>query len=323
MWEEVSGSHFYTLLSIQTGLYNGAQLADRLDDPKAAAHYRAKAEEISPILDKFYDPKLGLIRVSSDHTPGRKGNADNAYVDDPMYGKDSSLDTAVILAILHAGQGTQWEQSDKVAATLDKLIEVFKPVYALNKGRAIPALGRYPEDKYDGVGITGAHPWFLCTLGVAEYVYKLAKGLEASGVAVTGVSAGFYARFGLKEGDELKAGSEELKKLQGDLIAFADEFVRVVKEVVPKDGSMSEQYDKKTGRARGARDLTYVPRRPCRDWCWPHQLTDMSFFLSLWSQMVLRVVLDGRRGAPRCHRLSGPSGETDEVSTRTSYDTKL
>lgn len=84
MWEEVSGSHFYTLLSIQTGLANGADLAERLNDVKAAEHYRTKAGEITPILRKFYDPKLGLIRVSSDHTPGRKGNGDNAYVDDPM-----------------------------------------------------------------------------------------------------------------------------------------------------------------------------------------------------------------------------------------------
>ena len=84
MWEEVSGSHFYTLLSIQTGLYHGADLATRLDDPKGAEYYRARADEITPILRKFYDPKLGLIKVSSNHTPGRKGNADNAYIDDPM-----------------------------------------------------------------------------------------------------------------------------------------------------------------------------------------------------------------------------------------------
>lgn len=71
-------------MSIQTGLAHGADLAERLNDPKAAEHYRAKAGEITPILRKFYDPELGLIRVSSDHTPGRKGNEDNAYVDDPM-----------------------------------------------------------------------------------------------------------------------------------------------------------------------------------------------------------------------------------------------
>ena len=64
----------------------------------------------------------------------------------------------MILAILHAGKDTEWEYSDQVAATLDKLIDIFKPVYPLNKGRDVPALGRYPEDMYDGVGITGAHP---------------------------------------------------------------------------------------------------------------------------------------------------------------------
>jgi len=159
-------------------------------------------------------------------------------------GKASSLDTAVILAILHAGKGTEWEKSDEVAATLDKLIEVFKPVYALNKGRAVPALGRYPEDKYDGVGITGANPWFLCTLAVAEYLYKLSSGVSAEGVTVTGVSKGFYARFGLREGQEVEPGSDELAKLKGDLIGLGDQFVRVVKEFVPSDGSMSEQYDK-------------------------------------------------------------------------------
>lgn len=178
VWEEVSGSHFYTLLSIHTGLMHGAKLAERLADPSAAAVYRKAASQIKARIQSFWSEHKQIIRVTLDFAPGRQ-SVENAHVGDDSYGKDSELDSAVLLATLHAGEGTEWYGSDQVIATLEALMDAMRFVrlastpcagpdllcrlkYPLNKGRDVPALGRYPEDEYDGTGLSLAHPWYVC-----------------------------------------------------------------------------------------------------------------------------------------------------------------
>lgn len=146
MWEEVQGQHFYTLLAIQSGLHAGSSLALRLGDPKAAEFYSQQAAYasflfcarflrrysllfashsiISHVVDKFWSPSKGIIRVSLNHTVGRVSE-ENAHEGDDTYGKGSELDTATLLAVLHAGKGTKWEANPMVLATLDKLIKAF------------------------------------------------------------------------------------------------------------------------------------------------------------------------------------------------------
>lgn len=124
VWEEVQGQHFYTLLAIHSALLHGSSLALRLSDPLAAEFYSTQASLISHRLDEFWSPSKGIIRVSLNHTKGRVSE-ENARVGDDTYGKGSELDTATLLAVLHSGGGTKWEQNSKVLATLDRLIEAF------------------------------------------------------------------------------------------------------------------------------------------------------------------------------------------------------
>lgn len=137
----------------------------------------------------------------------------------------------MILGVLHAGMESEWEgegrEVERVWSTLEELIKSMRYVlsssrwsldlmrgcrdtYPLNEGRRIPALGRYPEDIYDGVGTSLASPWFLCTLSAAEILFRASSLLDRrlSPIVVTSVSRSFYGRFveGVQVGDAIEEG---------------------------------------------------------------------------------------------------------------------
>ncbi|SCZ88987.1 BZ3500_MvSof-1268-A1-R1_Chr1-1g00875 [Microbotryum saponariae] len=268
LWEEVSGSHFYTLLAIHRALIVGADLAQRLDDPKAASYYLQQADEISRVLEEFWSPEKGLIRVSLNQSTGRDSE-ENAHRGDAAYGKESELDSAILLAVLHSGQGTGWnEENDKVLSTLEKLVEVFKPIYPINeRTKSASALGRYPEDRYDGLGLSVGHPWYLCTLAASEILYKNSLQLSTSHkpLLITSTNHAHYARFiplppsekMSKDGLTIKAGARAIQEIARGQIKWGDEFVGIVQEYARRNGSLNEQFNRYTGEGRGARDLTW------------------------------------------------------------------
>ncbi|SCV71672.1 BQ2448_3260 [Microbotryum intermedium] len=268
LWEEVSGSHFYTLLAIHRALIVGADLANRLDDPKAASYYLQQADEISRVLQEFWSPEKGLIRVSLNQSKGRDSD-ENAHRGHAAYGKETELDSAILLAVLHSGQGTEWnEENGKVLSTLEKLVEVFKPIYPINsKTKSSSALGRYPEDRYDGLGLSVGHPWYLCTLAASEVLYKSSHQLSTSHkpLLITPTNRAHYARFIplppsdklSKEGLTIKAGASAIQEIARGQIKWGDEFVGIVQEYARRNGSMNEQFNRYTGEGRGARDLTW------------------------------------------------------------------
>lgn len=64
------------------------------------------------------------MRVSLNHTVGRVSE-ENAHDGDDTYGKQSELDTATLLAVLHSGKGTKWEANPKILATLHQIMIAF------------------------------------------------------------------------------------------------------------------------------------------------------------------------------------------------------
>ncbi|KAI5479256.1 family 15 glycoside hydrolase [Pseudohyphozyma bogoriensis] len=261
LWEEVQGTHFYTLLATRTALFTGASLATKLGDDAAATYYRTQALIIEGLLPKFWSEEKGVVRVTVNHTIGRDSE-ENAHKGDDTYGKTSELDAAVILAVLHSGDGTDWSVgNDKILSTLDGLMKAMSKVYPLNKGRLYPALGRYPEDVYDGVGISHANPWHLCTLAAAELLYKHSALLSNSSapLVVSKISKKWYERFlPLPEGGAtISPGTGEYGKIVDGQKAVADGLVGIVKEFAGRNGSLHEQFDRITGEGRGARDLTW------------------------------------------------------------------
>ncbi|RKP27236.1 Six-hairpin glycosidase-like protein, partial [Syncephalis pseudoplumigaleata] len=178
IWEEVRGHHFYTRLVQHKSMRDGAKLAAQMNDPGAAAWYARQADAIEATLGDFWDPARNYIMT----TLGRDGGL--AY-------KMSNIDNQVILAALHAGDESTglfapWD--DRVLATAKTIIDAFRPLYRINTGnpQLAPAIGRYPEDCYDGVGITSGNPWMLNTAAHAELLYRAYLQWARTGqVAVT------------------------------------------------------------------------------------------------------------------------------------------
>lgn len=145
VWEEVSGLHFYTLLTLRSALLLGARLVSHpalatADSLAASTKYAAAADAITPQLARFWDAERGFVRVTLDHgkeegavgtyagtadgedvgrqvkrkdqgeAEGAEGATDSATasVTDDTHGKSSELDIAVVLAVLHAGRSTGW-----------------------------------------------------------------------------------------------------------------------------------------------------------------------------------------------------------------------
>jgi glucoamylase len=168
LWEEEKGMHFYTLLAQHTALQEGAKLAQELSDSGAAVFYQAQSLKVAQKLKTFLDPSIG-IRVTASKV------AALGY-------KDSGIDVAPLLALLHTYpyQKLLSLNHPSVKKYITTLRDTFQSLYQINK--TFPdkgvAIGRYPEDKYDGYGTSGVgNPWFLSTLALGEY-YCLTKNAD-------------------------------------------------------------------------------------------------------------------------------------------------
>lgn len=203
--------------------------------------------------------------------------------------KPTQADTAVLLGFLHGfsgdvsdnppssssasgsdgkekedlDTGSKWTPwSSKCLATLYRLVHVFKSVYPINAPHDVSTgvlLGRYPEDVYDGVQQSIAHPWFLCTHAVAEVLYVVQAHYAASSwlpidayslpfyqLLVPTITTGTYAR-----------GSKEYDLLLRGLLRMADGYLEVAGRYAAKDDKMSEQINRYSSQMRGARELSW------------------------------------------------------------------
>lgn len=220
LWEETQGTHFYTLMVIRRALLEGAMLAERLHDAGAAKWYRSQAKQIEFELQNFWDEKNGYITA----TINRTGGIDY---------KASNLDMSVILGLLHGGMDDgflKWDHPH-VTATIKHLTTTFAKLYPINQTHHIPgtAIGRYPEDRYDGDHFNGGNPWPMCTLALAEAFYNYAGLLKSRGDTSAAIT----------------------------ISNRADQFVERVKYHAYTDGSLDEQIDRYTGQMTSARDLTW------------------------------------------------------------------
>ncbi|GAA5993091.1 hypothetical protein JCM10908_003102 [Rhodotorula pacifica] len=317
LWEEVSGHHFYTLLTLRTALFLGARLANQLGDVSASTRYMAAADEIDPYLRRFWDDERGIMKVTIEfgkepeagaHSGTSDGNdsvvaqqqkqeepkeadsneewrkLEKVVKADETYGKTSGLDIAIVLAVLHAGRGTSWarittgidavaeppfESATKVLATLVELMDQFSVRYPLNAGRRANghavAMGRYDEDVYDGVHMSIAHPWYLCTLGAAEFLFLLVSDLTALArnptttmLPLTPLLHSTLTRLLPSLNPPLPAVNTALSPsdpafgaLVRGLLALGDSFIAVVQEFVGQRGHLSEQFER-DGIPRGS-----------------------------------------------------------------------
>ncbi|KAI9628441.1 hypothetical protein KEM48_011600 [Puccinia striiformis f. sp. tritici PST-130] len=291
LWEEVEanhGGHFYTLMVQRKSVQDFLDFTRSLPpekQPYDREKYLSTLTKMDERLELFWNPE-GL--------PAREGGTPeipkNSFVSfskkphilptlDRVDGqpKPSQVDTAVLLAINHtngSNQSSHWlPHSDRVLATLDRLVEVFEKLYPINRakeGTGI-AIGRYPEDEYDGVKSNSiGHPWFLCTHAVAETTYlAINEFRKATTIPVTRLNIPFFSRFlselNASSVDDpgpiitIDRGTDQFTKLLNGMSKWADRFLIDVtfKHFDPSEGRISEQIDRKTGQMRGARELTW------------------------------------------------------------------
>ena len=206
-WEEENGQHFYTRLVQHAALARAASRAAAGGHPRLAKRYAAGADALALALHGFWSPADGFYRS---RLPG------------PGLSPAKSLDSVVLLAVLHAGlsDGPFSVLDPRVEATVDRLQGFFAGYLPVNAGRA-PAdgvlLGRYAGDTYyDG----GA--FLPCCFGLAEFHFRRAA-----------------------------AGGGRRDLARGDaVLAFARRFL-------PADGALPEQLDRVTGAPRSAADLSW------------------------------------------------------------------
>jgi len=272
-WEEERAAHFATRMAQRRALLDGADLAHRLNDPKAAPWYRRQAALIGAELELHWDVDASLLRPSILHVGGYD------Y-------KSSGLDVAVLLGALHAEvPGRSFSVTDDcMLATAARLQQAFAGLYPINEpGRGVPgvAIGRYPEDRYNGYTTTAqGNPWFLATNAFAEYCYRVAGALDARGeIRLTEPNLPFFAPLlpeakaaGLHVGGRLGRGDAPFAAILAALRRAGDDFIRRTLTHAGDD-SLTEQFDRDTGFMTAAPDLTWsyaslitaLLRRPVRD----------------------------------------------------------
>ena len=265
LWEETWGHHFYTRMVQRRALLDGARLADHRDDGDAAKFYRQQATELETAIAEHWDSGKGYI-VATKEAAGSD--------------KVSQLDAAVVLAALHARSKEDsffGPSDDGILATAKRLSDEFRKLYPINGFRATPeeralqpGIGRYPEDRYDGYkreAHTEGNPWFLTTAAMAELCYCVAETwADAEQIAVTALNHPFIETavasssgpISLTAGEKIAKDNARFGRILEGLVEFGDGYLRrVMTHCDQRNGTLSEQFNRRTGFVQGAPNLTW------------------------------------------------------------------
>ncbi|CAN6674884.1 hypothetical protein TRVA0_070S00254 [Trichomonascus vanleenenianus] len=261
LWEEVNGSHFFTTIVQLRALILGVGFATELGDTERAAEYRHQSYSIRRHLTQFYSRKSSYRLVETLDTS--RSGLDSALFLGSIYGLNAMSNATLedldnILFPPYSGA---------VLSSLDSMINDMAPRYQINFGRLQyggnprkigVAIGRYPEDVYNGDGTSLGNPWFLCTATIAQTLYILAQYLITRGdnfVLLADDEHRLIRRFTSRE--VLSRDEPEYAKLVRDIISYGDSFLDVIREHQAHDGTMSEQFSRYDGYMTGARELTW------------------------------------------------------------------
>ncbi|WYZ46431.1 hypothetical protein EsH8_IX_000656 [Colletotrichum jinshuiense] len=248
LWEEVSGSSFFTAQNQYRSLVEGAALADSLG-------VQCTGCELAPEVLCFLHTGFwnGEYYIANINTQTQRSGKD-ANV---MLGSISVFD--ITASCDHPSIQPCHSQS---LASFKVWVDSFRnaSLYPINDGAARNrgvALGRYTEDVY-----YNGNPWYLITLGAAEFLYDAVAQWNAQGhIKVDSTSLPFFVDLfpSVKEGTYQKASniSGDYAGIIGAVKTYADSFVEVARVYTPSNGSLSEQFDKASGTPVSASDLTW------------------------------------------------------------------
>lgn len=265
LWEEINSIHFFTSMSQLRAIKDGLYLAKTHElDENFIGQLMETYENLKHFIEvdaKFSIPStLYIIETPSLFSNGRR----------------SGLDAAVLLASLHSHDLEIDKYSDvpfdindyHILNTINAMTSDMRLRYPINRDKIGKpsvgvALGRYPEDIYDGVGTSEGNPWFISTLSAAEVIFKTIYKLliRNQDLFINKYNQEFYGSFMKFDIDELELllpyNSARYNNALQNLFDFGDSYLKVVKDHADKDGHLSEQFNKYTGYMQGAKDLTW------------------------------------------------------------------
>ncbi|KAI8910165.1 Six-hairpin glycosidase-like protein [Gorgonomyces haynaldii] len=283
-WEELQGKHFMTLKVMSEALFKGADLASKRND-NAASTYLSTAKTIASAFPQFWNGKW----IRSTLNGKNSGNNEGAGAKTSL---QNYIDISVILGLNYNQNTTDAFQvtSPQAQATFWALVDSFKnnahPVpdpskrlsgnWGLNKltcspdGLLLnPAIGRYPEDIYDGTGYeypgnpdnhVSAGFWFLATNAMAEFLYKSVVQYQALGsITINQDNLAFWKFVGLSKTGVLsrKDNPSDFQQALNFLVKQGDGFLRRTRQHVPQSGLMAEQFHFYSGQQMSTADLTW------------------------------------------------------------------
>ncbi len=246
IWEEVEGNHFFSYAINYQALHI---LFSKKEQYKVTNEAKRIQETITKLIKAKKDFIQGTRFKSNMDGYGKKGN-------------DLNIDTVFGLLISNGYDDkiTDSRSLNNVVA----LINYFKNRYAINKkdeqkGLGI-SIGRYPFDMYDGItddGVNNGHPWFISTLTVATFLYKVASSYKQErSVTIDKQNKSFFDFIGFAT-----LGTYDVKHRDFDIIL--KKIVSAANKQVfsaryhAGDAHMSEQYDRDTGIEMSVRDLSW------------------------------------------------------------------
>ena len=245
LWEEVSGSSFFTLQSQYRALVQGARLASKLELACPSCH--SQAAEILCLLRFFWD---GSSYVANINTGAQRSGVDlNLLL--------GSLVAFDVNATCH-GKLAQ-PCSSRTLAAHKTLVDVSRQIYPINrhlKAHEAAHVGRYPEDVYQG-----GNPWFIGTFAAAELLYSaIAQWQQQTYVTVDNTSHPFFASLvpTIETGTYEATGRPGIFPIVVSAVgAYADDFLAKALEHLPSSGDLSEQYSRDNGYQLSALNLTW------------------------------------------------------------------
>ncbi|QSH42278.1 glycoside hydrolase family 15 protein [Lentisphaerota bacterium ZTH] len=307
LWEESYGCTFFTEISQLKALLAGAALSndEHIDDPGAAQFYVEMAnyplelaqahwqdnyyyynQEITGYtagLQDEWNQRGMMLNISvmlgalyADLRKALDGSGRiyrNLYRDKPGYEASAFR---FIVESLNNDPGL-FVNSEKMQRTVYEIVRCFSTggcdPYGINiedsRFGVGPLVGRYPHDAYSPYNSGQGNPWFLTSLGVAEYYFTLADRLKEMGdIHVTRLNLPFFKM--IKEDiipgtydAESHSGMELLEALR----ARGEMIVGAVRRHCEQDTlEMSEQINRNTGFMEGASNLTWSYSSLVRAW---------------------------------------------------------
>lgn len=273
LWEEIKSKHFFTLLCQLKSMKLGVKFLKEMKTIHEDNNYILSLEKEINKLSTYLT------------TEGGFQHKDRYFIVETPSILDTrgGLDIAVIIASILTHDDNDDNENDAyvpfdvdnqlILNTLQGLIKEMKVLYPINHYRAKLnqgiALGRYPEDLYDGNGTSEGNPWFLATSAASELLYKFIIKLYSKKqniiIPLNPQKSTFWSLIlnGNYHSNDYQGyiiipfGSNAFKQVTSTIFKYSDSFLDNLREHVSDLGEMSEQFNKYNGYMEGASQLTW------------------------------------------------------------------